>query len=902
MREFLFGLAELGLTMGAVIALLLALGPAVSRKFQPQWRYWAWLLVALRLAVPFNVSLPAPPVVLEAPLWTAPAVERVERPETVPAEGELPAVSGLQTAALPAAPVEPSGSTVAGAQPVPAPETVPVAERALPPLAVVLFALWGAGALLFLAVQMGGYLQFLRRVRRWRSPAGYYEGLPVYRCAVVPAPVLAGLVRPGVYLPEGLRGEPCAFALLHEHAHAIRRDLWYKVLLVWVNALFWFHPLVWLLRRSAERDIEIACDAQVLRERDQAYRQRYGAALLSFAAGVGRGAPLTSSFAGGMPGLRLRFRALVDTAPKRAGRAALALVLCAALLGAGVVACRTAEDERPEDGIYYSRDPALEGDVLTFTPLTGDGTADTALSFPLAEHVRLLGQPQNGRERDTSVEGVTWLLNQRDIDTAALWTGNLRQRGEADALMVTVTGGEITAAKWVADPHLDGGDGFYYGDYPTIADGSITFEVLPVTPSNGSVSIVAEERRQVSFPLADVVEARSAQLDPLVPEDLEILLYGPMDSEDLDILAKYWGNYIGVGQMQTTRYTVKDGKVCAIEWIPLLTEPPALEDGIYYGIINHRSMEAETLSGLQIYLSRTPPRDRGDLMSFGLCYVPVAPAQQEGLLKLLLEPLCNWERPDSSTLLQLTIKDGEAVELDWAGEQYDEIIDLEGGIVFILPGGAVHEIDLEKKTITLMFSPGNEENEHVLDTYNLAPDVLVQMWDENIEHWTDASMEDLTQKVNLTSTWGILCEIRIAGHWVTAIREEAPWGRARVQDGVYSLGRVRWGDTYWDTPEKPIGAVEATIYELDPETGHVVDSDPDIQMMVSKRVVCYNEDGTVWEGDLASFLEDYDQAARALRQERKNFLTWPLNNILVLEAEYEAGLIRTLRRMPPPEL
>ena len=56
MREFLFGLAELGLTMGAVIALLLALGPAVSRKFRPQWRYWAWLLVALRLAVPFNVS------------------------------------------------------------------------------------------------------------------------------------------------------------------------------------------------------------------------------------------------------------------------------------------------------------------------------------------------------------------------------------------------------------------------------------------------------------------------------------------------------------------------------------------------------------------------------------------------------------------------------------------------------------------------------------------------------------------------------------------------------------------------------------------------------------------------------------------------------------------------------
>ena len=58
MRDFLFSLFEVSLTMGAVAALLLALSPVWKRRFRPQWRYWAWLLVALRLAVPLNIPLP----------------------------------------------------------------------------------------------------------------------------------------------------------------------------------------------------------------------------------------------------------------------------------------------------------------------------------------------------------------------------------------------------------------------------------------------------------------------------------------------------------------------------------------------------------------------------------------------------------------------------------------------------------------------------------------------------------------------------------------------------------------------------------------------------------------------------------------------------------------------------
>lgn len=237
MREFLSGLFEVSLTMGAVTALLLILSPVWKRRFRPQWRCWAWLLVALRLAVPFNVSLPRAPVVLEAPAPAAVSAAWVE-------EG------GFQGVELTARTLPPGEA---------APEAV---ERGLSlTTAELAFAVWAAVAAGVLAGRLLWYAAFRRRTARWCTPAGAYEGVPVYACALLSSPALTGLLRPRILLPEGVEEERRAFALAHEAMHARRRDLWRKALLLWVCALHWFNPLVWLLRRAAERDMEIACDA-----------------------------------------------------------------------------------------------------------------------------------------------------------------------------------------------------------------------------------------------------------------------------------------------------------------------------------------------------------------------------------------------------------------------------------------------------------------------------------------------------------------------------------------------------------------------------------------------------------------------------------------------------------------
>ncbi len=357
MADFLASLLEVSLALGALAALLLALTPALGRRFAPQWRCWAWLLLALRLAVPLNISLPQAPVALSAPVGQG-AVHSAP----APAAG-TPAPAGTATGLWEGPDAAAQGQAPAQRQTVPAP---PAADTDAPAGAVsstaVLFWVWAGGALCFLAAQLASYARFRRLLRRWSRPAGVYGGLPVRACRAAASPVLAGFLRPAIYLPEALDGAERDFALLHEYAHFRRRDLWYKLLLVWANALHWFNPLVWLLRRAAERDVELACDALVLRDRDAGFRRQYGRALLSTVSGRQPAGALTTGFSGGMADLRRRFRSLVDTAPRRPGRAALVLVACAALLAGALVACRApaalVEENCPvyydgESGIIY---------------------------------------------------------------------------------------------------------------------------------------------------------------------------------------------------------------------------------------------------------------------------------------------------------------------------------------------------------------------------------------------------------------------------------------------------------------------------------------------------------------------------------------------------------------------
>ena len=237
---------EISLTMAVVLAVLLGLRPLLKEKLRAKAFYWVWLLAALRLCIPFNVSLPQAPVTVAA----APrqALVRVDTHRTNPGGTEYRVMTPLEAeqaqSAAYSAPREPDAPSAADRY-----TTVLTAGQ-------LLALSWLTGAGVFLAWHLAVYVRFRLRVRRWGAPAedaallARFEeakaelgvnNLALLICPAVGAPLVTGFVNPVLLLPREAVSDG---VLRHELIHTRRRDLWYKLLLLLARALHWFNPLV----------------------------------------------------------------------------------------------------------------------------------------------------------------------------------------------------------------------------------------------------------------------------------------------------------------------------------------------------------------------------------------------------------------------------------------------------------------------------------------------------------------------------------------------------------------------------------------------------------------------------------------------------------------------------------
>lgn len=94
-------------------------------------------------------------------------------------------------------------------------------------------------------------------------------------------PGITGIFRHTITVPEGLSGEletgEFEAVLLHELAHAKRRDNLSVGFVHLLACLFWFHPMLWWIKRRLIAEQELACDEIAL---------RYGAGPDEFASGI----------------------------------------------------------------------------------------------------------------------------------------------------------------------------------------------------------------------------------------------------------------------------------------------------------------------------------------------------------------------------------------------------------------------------------------------------------------------------------------------------------------------------------------------------------------------------------------------------------------------------------------
>jgi beta-lactamase regulating signal transducer with metallopeptidase domain len=258
--------------VGLLIALLLALRWLVRGRIPEQVLFFGWVVVAVRLLIPFGVPTTWSPFNLAKPIPLPTAESAIHALAVQPGVGTENRVAALVDQAR-------AGSALS--------------------LAQVLALIWATGAVGLAVVRFGAACTFRRKLRtassiidrraeamvhRCLEELGTPRTIPVIATDAVSAPALYGILRPRLLLPIGfsakLSDDELRLVVLHELGHWRRRDLLVQSLLCTGRILHWFNPLVWLATRQARADCELACDEFVLRRQTPAASSDYGAALL----------------------------------------------------------------------------------------------------------------------------------------------------------------------------------------------------------------------------------------------------------------------------------------------------------------------------------------------------------------------------------------------------------------------------------------------------------------------------------------------------------------------------------------------------------------------------------------------------------------------------------------------
>ncbi len=319
-------LLEIGLANAACAAAIALLALCVSRVCRrPALMHALWLLVLIKLVTPPIFSLPvrllpAPEATMAASAPTPATSPSNPAPEPTHATGEfliLPApkqgdvLIAMKVTDLPEAvvPKEVASQTISATftpQPEQATQTASSSGFDWNLLARAAIGCWILGAAGWFAISVIRMIRFARLLRLARlapetleiRAAQLARRMGLARCpeialipGLVPPLLWMAIGRPIIYLPVDLLAQideaELDTLLAHELAHLRRRDHWVRWLEFVVQGIYWWNPLVLLVRRQIQAHEEECCDALVT---DLLPARSYASAIvqtLDFLAGAG---------------------------------------------------------------------------------------------------------------------------------------------------------------------------------------------------------------------------------------------------------------------------------------------------------------------------------------------------------------------------------------------------------------------------------------------------------------------------------------------------------------------------------------------------------------------------------------------------------------------------------------
>lgn len=359
----LLDLLEVSIATSFLILPLCLASGIINRRYGAKWKYYIWLLLAVRLMIPFNL-----PVVNGFSIFPDLSQRQQVQTQEQPIQHQADAGSQTETVQEQAQPISDAPVSIDGTE-----EKTEAQPAFVLNVAVIAAFVWCIGFCVFSTYQLCAYYAFRRGifmdgracennsihelVVRTGNAIGLRQTIPVIVSHKTNSPMIFGIFRPVLVIPrEDYSSTELNMIVRHELTHCKRHDIAFKMLLTAVNALHWFNPFVYLMVHEANADIELCCDADVLRNADAVQRKAYAESILSSMEREKGFVPVSTCFCHGSIGkMKERFENIIYTGKRRSGIVLLVAALVMSVLLGIFVSCgkdvNAQADNQPDEQV-----------------------------------------------------------------------------------------------------------------------------------------------------------------------------------------------------------------------------------------------------------------------------------------------------------------------------------------------------------------------------------------------------------------------------------------------------------------------------------------------------------------------------------------------------------------------
>ncbi|MBQ9886326.1 MAG: extracellular solute-binding protein [Lachnospiraceae bacterium] len=155
------------------------------------------------------------------------------------------------------------------------------------------------------------------------------------------SPMLFGYSNTRLLLPKNNYNEKELDSILrHELTHYKNRDLWYKLLMLFTCDLYWFNPLLRLMKTMAYQDVECICDDRATKYMNLEAKRIYCTSILRTMTGAKNSHAFTTQFACGKRAARHRLENILSISNRKLGASILCVLLAILITGTACISLK----------------------------------------------------------------------------------------------------------------------------------------------------------------------------------------------------------------------------------------------------------------------------------------------------------------------------------------------------------------------------------------------------------------------------------------------------------------------------------------------------------------------------------------------------------------------------------